>query len=252
MPPIQKENSGQGPYPFSIAKAKALLTSHGWSEVGGVMTCQDPSKCGTGITKGQQLKFTFVYSTGHGRGHGDVAGLQVGRQSKAGIDINLVGQTFNTIIGESAPCSPMGPKCNVQVFAFGGWGFDGPGFEPTGEPLFATGAGSNSGNYSDPTMDKLINATHTSNSLAASTTTPRTGRSSCRSSGCPSPTRTAIQAVSSKLHERHVQPAVHACFPSTGTSPSSRDVVGKQYKALAAAAPPSRGRGRQPGRAHAA
>ena len=71
--------------------------------------------------------------------------------SKAGIDINLVGQTFNTIIGESAPCAPMGPKCNVQVFAFGGWDFNGPGFEPTGEPLFATGAGSNSGNYSDPT-----------------------------------------------------------------------------------------------------
>ena len=88
--------------------------------------------------------------------------------SQAGIDINLVGQTFNTIIGESAPCSPMGPKCTVQVFAFGGWAFNGPGFEPTGEPLFATGAGSNSGNYSDPTMDKLINATHTSSACRRS------------------------------------------------------------------------------------
>ena len=85
--------------------------------------------------------------------------------SKAGIDINLVGQTFNTIVGEAAPCAPMGPKCNVQVFAYGGWVFDGPGFEPTGEPLFATGAGSNAGNYSDPKMDNLINATHTSSSL---------------------------------------------------------------------------------------
>ena len=60
----------------------------------------------------------------------------------------------------------MGPKCNVQVFAFGGWAFNGPGFEPTGEPLFATGAGSNSGNYSDPKMDQLITATHTSSSLS--------------------------------------------------------------------------------------
>ena len=50
---------------------------------------------------------------------------------------------------------------------FGGWNFNGPGFEPTGEPLFATGAASNSGSYSDPTMDKLINATHTSSSLSA-------------------------------------------------------------------------------------
>ncbi|HZI73929.1 MAG TPA: ABC transporter substrate-binding protein, partial [Gemmatimonadales bacterium] len=63
-PPIQKSNAGQGPYPFSISKAKSLLTSHGWAMSGGVMTCQDPAKCGTGITKGQQAKFTFNYSTG--------------------------------------------------------------------------------------------------------------------------------------------------------------------------------------------
>jgi peptide/nickel transport system substrate-binding protein len=60
----------------------------------------------------------------------------------------------------------MGPKCNVQVFAYGGWAYDGPGFEPTGEPLFATGAGSNSGNYSNPTMDNLITQTHTNSSIS--------------------------------------------------------------------------------------
>ncbi|HEU5353486.1 MAG TPA: ABC transporter substrate-binding protein, partial [Actinocrinis sp.] len=161
QPPIQKQNNEQGPYPFSISKAKSLLTSHGWAMQGGVMTCQDPAKCGTGIKKGQQAKFTFVYSTGQA----SVTQMWQNYKSdasKAGIDINLVGQTFNTIIGESAPCAPMGPKCNVQVFAFGGWAFNGPGFEPTGEPLFATGAGSNSGNYSDPKMDQLIRATHTS------------------------------------------------------------------------------------------
>ena len=41
------------------------------------MTCQDPSKCGTGITKGQKLKLTYDYATGHGRDHGAVADLQV-------------------------------------------------------------------------------------------------------------------------------------------------------------------------------
>src|SRR5215471_18975743 len=64
-PPAQKANGGVGPYPFSIDKAKSLLTSHGWSESNGVMTCQDPAKCGTGIKQGQQLKFTFNYSTGN-------------------------------------------------------------------------------------------------------------------------------------------------------------------------------------------
>jgi peptide/nickel transport system substrate-binding protein len=165
IPSIQNENGGQGPYPFSLAKAKALLTSHGWSETGGVMTCQDPAKCGTGITKGQPLKLTYIYATGVAAATATWQAIK-SDASQVGIDINIVGQAFNTIIGESAPCAPMGPKCSVQVFAYGGWSFDGPGFEPTGEPLFATGAGSNSGNYSDPTMDKLINLTHTSSSLS--------------------------------------------------------------------------------------
>ena len=59
-----------------------------------------------------------------------------------------------------------GPQVRRAVFAFGGWAFNGPGFEPTGEPLFATGAGSNSGNYSDPTMDNLITATHTNSAMS--------------------------------------------------------------------------------------
>jgi peptide/nickel transport system substrate-binding protein len=165
IPAAQKENGSQGPYPFNINKAKSLLTSHGWAMQGGVMTCQNPSKCGTGIKQGQQLKLTYVYSTGVAA---TTAMWQTYKSdaSKAGIAVNIVGQTFNTIVGEAAPCTPMGPKCNVQVFAYGGWVFDGPGFEPTGEPLFATGAGSNAGNYSDPKMDSLITATHTSSSLS--------------------------------------------------------------------------------------
>jgi peptide/nickel transport system substrate-binding protein len=196
-PTIQNTNGGQGPYPFSVSKAKALLTSHGWAEQGGVMACQDPAKCGTGIKKGEQAKFTYVYSTGQAA---VTAQWQTYKSdaSKAGIDINLVGQTFNTIIGESAPCAPMGPKCNVQVFAFGGWNFNGPGFEPTGEPLFATGAGSNSGNYSNPKMDNLINATHTSSSLATFDQYATYGAQQLPFIWAPN--AYGIQAVSSKLH----------------------------------------------------
>ena len=51
---------------------------------------------------------------------------------------------------------------------FGGvTNFNGPGFEPTGEPLFATGASSNSGSYSNTNEDKLIEETHTSSSISA-------------------------------------------------------------------------------------
>jgi peptide/nickel transport system substrate-binding protein len=199
IPAIQKENGGQGPYPYNPSKAKALLTSHGWSEVGGVMTCQDPSKCGTGITKGEQLKLTFNYATGIAAATATYETIK-SEESQIGIDVTLIGQSFNTIIGQSAPCAPMGPKCNIQVFAYGGWGYDGPGFEPTGEPLFATGAGSNSGNYSDPTMDKLITETHTSNSLAVFDQYATYAAQQLPFMWVPNPNPFQIQAVTSKLH----------------------------------------------------
>jgi peptide/nickel transport system substrate-binding protein len=84
------------------------------------------------------------------------------------------------------------------VFAYGGWDFDGPGFEPTGEPLFATGAGSNSGNYSDPTMDNLITATHTSNSLSVFDQYATYGAQQLPFIWNPNPY--LVQAVSSNLH----------------------------------------------------
>jgi peptide/nickel transport system substrate-binding protein len=197
QPAAQRENNLQGPYPFSTSKAKSLLTSHGWTMQGGVMTCQDPAKCGTGIKQGQQAKFTFNYSTGNAAVTSQWQTYK-SDASKAGIDINLVGQTFNTIIGESAPCAPMGPKCNVQVFAFGGWAYNGPGFEPTGEPLFATGAGSNSGNYSNQQMDSLINATHTSNDIATFHNYATYGAQQLPFIWAPNPY--GIEAVSNKLH----------------------------------------------------
>jgi peptide/nickel transport system substrate-binding protein len=197
IPPIQTQNGSQGPYPFNIAKAKSTLESHGWSMVNGVMACQDPSKCGSGITKGQQLKMTYVYSTGTAAATAQWQAYK-SDASQAGIDITLVGETFNSIIGQSAPCSPMSSKCAIQVFAFGGWAFNGPGFEPTGEPLFATGAGSNSGNYSDPHMDNLITATHTSGAMSVFVQYATYGAQQLPFVWAPQ--NYGVQAVSTKLH----------------------------------------------------
>jgi peptide/nickel transport system substrate-binding protein len=199
IPAIERENNGQGPYPYDPAKAKSLLTSHGWSEVGGVMTCQDPSKCGTGITKGEQLKLTYIYATGIAAATATYQTVK-SEESSIGIDVTLVGQTFDSIISESAPCAPMGPKCNVQVFAYGGWSFDGPGFEPTGEPLFATGAGSNSGNYSNPTMDQLIDETHTSGSLSVFDQYATFATQQLPFLWVPEPEPYEVMAISNKLH----------------------------------------------------
>jgi peptide/nickel transport system substrate-binding protein len=156
---LQTENGGQGPYPFSVSKAKSLLLAHGWKEVGGVMTCADPSKCGAGIKSGQQLKFTLDYSTGEAAMTDSIT-IYKSDASEAGIDVNVVGQTFDTVAGEAIPTNP-----SWQAAEYGLWIYS-PDYEPTGEELFATGAGSNGGAYSDSTMNSLITATQTSSSIA--------------------------------------------------------------------------------------
>jgi peptide/nickel transport system substrate-binding protein len=163
VPAIQSANGGQGAYAFNISTAKSLLTSHGWSEVGGVMTCETAAKCGAGVSQGTQLKFNIDYSNGTTEFNNEMAAYK-SDASQIGVQISPVAKSFNTVIGESAPCSP-GPKCAWNALMYGGWSFNGPGFEPTGESLFSTGSGSNSGSYSNPADDTLINGTHTSSSL---------------------------------------------------------------------------------------
>jgi peptide/nickel transport system substrate-binding protein len=164
---IQSANGGQGPYPFSISNAKSLLTSHGWTEQGGTDVCTKPGtaadECGAGVASGTKFSFTLDYSTGIAA-FAQEADVYKSDASQAGISVSIVGQSFDTVIGEAAPCS--GPKCTWDALMYGGWVFNGPGYEPTGESLFQTGAGSNSGSYSNPTVDNLINETHTSSSLS--------------------------------------------------------------------------------------
>jgi peptide/nickel transport system substrate-binding protein len=168
-PSIEKENSGQGPYPFSVANATALLTSHGWKNEGGTMTCvsagSGSTDCGPGVTAGSKLDMTMDYATGITYVQQEVA-IMKSDMAQAGIQLSLVPQSFNTIIGESQPCKPTQAACKWQSLFFGGWNFNGPGFEPTGEPLYQTGATSNAGSYSNAQEDNLIGLTHTSNSLS--------------------------------------------------------------------------------------
>ena len=159
LPSTQMANGNLGPYPFSTAKAAALLTAHGWKMVGGVMTCETPSKCGAGIKAGQKFSFELDYSTGVAAFTAEAA-IYKSDASKAGIAVNIVGKTFNAVIGEALPTNHtwQGAMYGLWIFA--------PDYEPTGEPLFQTNAGSNSGAYSDPVMDRLINATETNGSLS--------------------------------------------------------------------------------------
>ncbi|MHB1592982.1 MAG: ABC transporter substrate-binding protein [Streptosporangiaceae bacterium] len=161
IPTQQKVNGGAGPYPFSVATATSLLTSHGWKMVGGVMTCEVPAKCGAGVKKGTRATLNLDYSTGLTT-LGQQADVFKSDASKAGIVINPVGETFNTVISKDTQTNP-----SWEMSGYGGWAFNGPGFAPTGEPLFQTGAGSNSGSFSSPMMNRLIKAAETSSGLTA-------------------------------------------------------------------------------------
>jgi peptide/nickel transport system substrate-binding protein len=158
-PAIESANGGQGAYPFNISKAKSLLTSHGWAEVGGVMTCQVPAKCGPGVAKGTQAKFTMDYVTGVSTAEQQVEVYQ-SDASEAGISISLVGQSYQTVIGEAVNTNPKWEAADLS-----GWAYDGPGFEPTGEPLFVTNASSNTDSYSSPQENSYVSAIEDNSSM---------------------------------------------------------------------------------------
>lgn len=157
------------PYPFSVAHATTLLTDHGWTMQNGVMTCTSPgtgsANCGSGIAKGTALKINLDYASG-------TQSLDQSMQqyksdaAKAGIDLVMKQEPFNSVIGAATPCTSTQSACSWQAANWGGGWIYAPDYLPTGESLFATGAGSNSGSYSDPTMDKLILATEKQNGTA--------------------------------------------------------------------------------------
>jgi peptide/nickel transport system substrate-binding protein len=153
------------PYPFSIAAAKSLLTSHGWTiHAGGTDVCSKPGtgtgECGAGITQGEKLAFELLYSNGDQ----DVVRMNeviASSAAQAGITLNLKSQPFNDVISVVQPCAT---SCNWQIGEYGGISYS---TLPTGDGLFATGASLNSGDYSNPTDDANINGTLFSNSASA-------------------------------------------------------------------------------------
>jgi peptide/nickel transport system substrate-binding protein len=76
--------------------------------------------------------------------------------AQAGVVYDLHGETYNSISAIVAPCK-AGSKCSWDISQTGGWIYS-PDYYPTGETLFASGAGYNLGGYSDPKTDQLITA----------------------------------------------------------------------------------------------
>jgi peptide/nickel transport system substrate-binding protein len=156
------EKSG-GPYPYDPAKAVSLLKTNGWSVVpNGTTTCQDPGsgtgQCGAGIPKGAALSFQILYPSGSTQNDQMFAAMKTWAAA-AGIQYSLKSEPFNTIAGTVGTCTAQShPKatCSWQITA---GGYDPYQLYPTGAGLFNTGGAFNSGGYSNPEMDQLINET---------------------------------------------------------------------------------------------
>jgi peptide/nickel transport system substrate-binding protein len=156
------------PFPFSLTKAKELLSSHGWNVVpNGVTTCENPSLCGPGIAKGHQLVYNLPYATGTQWIESEMIQLQ-SNASLIGIKLNLEPKPFDQVTAIGAPnCVVAKVSCNWDMANWGGgWSF-APDYYPSGETLFQSGSGANSSGYTNAENDNLINQTLTSSSPSA-------------------------------------------------------------------------------------
>ncbi|HVQ92315.1 MAG TPA: ABC transporter substrate-binding protein [Mycobacteriales bacterium] len=167
--PLVSTLEKQNPYPFSLDAARAYLTGHGWNVVpGGTTTCTrpgtGPTDCGAGIAAGQKLSFDLQYASGQQTIDTAMQSLK-SNAAQVGIRLTLDAAPFNTVTATAVPCS--GPKCTWQLGNWGGgWAYS-PDYYPTGESIFSSGAGSNSGSFSDPSIDGLIHATNVQSGTAA-------------------------------------------------------------------------------------
>jgi peptide/nickel transport system substrate-binding protein len=154
-------------FPYSPAKAKSLLTSHGWDvAAGGTTTCVNPSLCGAGIAKGTPLSFTMTYASGQAWISDEMIQLQ-SAEASVGIKLNLKPQPFTQVVDAySGNCKVASLPCNWDEADWGlGWSYS-PDYEPTGEELFECGVPANSSGYCDSSNDAMIENTLTNDSTS--------------------------------------------------------------------------------------
>lgn len=131
----------KNPYPFDPARGKAILVTHGWHMVHGVME-----------KNGQKLAFQILYPSGD-QASTSIAEILQADWAQEGIAATLNPQSIDNVsndIGNPANSS----KWVVQI-GFK-WSYE-PDYYPSGDGLFNSLQGFNPGAYQDPKMTALIN-----------------------------------------------------------------------------------------------
>ena len=162
--PDSPESKGlKNSYPYSVSKATALLKAHGWTintSKASVCTSTNPGYdptygCGSAaypIMNKTKLRLTFLYGSGSPTTQ-EVVNAEQAAWASIGIEVDTTGVSANTLGSYIFTGSS-----DWQMGWYGGWVY-APDYYPSGELIMSTGAGSNSGGFSDATLDKLITAT---------------------------------------------------------------------------------------------
>lgn len=145
------------PYPFNLTTAKTLLTSHGWTDQSGVMTCTSPgttaTHCGANIASGAQLKFSLMYVTGDPTVDATVSTI-TNDWNSIGIAVTASANTLNNLASE---CTSTSTTPWSLCWSGDSWTYE-PNYYPSGEQMFVAGASANAGGYVDPQMNALVAA----------------------------------------------------------------------------------------------
>jgi len=186
----------KNPYPYSVSTAKSLLAAHGWRIVHGVQTCES-TKCGSGVKIGTKLDIQLLYSSGT-TAETQENELMASDMAKAGIDLTLKSEGFDTVIGIVETCNPKhptAPTCTWQLGQYGGISYS---LYPSGGELFLPGGALNAGSYDNATVNTLIHEIHHASGFA--TYDRYENLLSAQLPWLWNPTFSAISAVASNLH----------------------------------------------------
>lgn len=129
-------------YPFNLSAAKALLTSHGWHEVNGVMT-----------KGGQSLAFKLMYSSGSQSTTDEMTLIQ-NEWASIGVKVTLLPEPFATMVGIITS-----PADVSKWDAVSGIGWTYGGSYPSGDEIFEPSAELNFYGYNNPKENSLISTT---------------------------------------------------------------------------------------------
>lgn len=166
--PFTPKSAYKNPYKYSISMAKSLMTSHGWKDKGGTLTCvkggSGSGHCGAGIANGTKFSTNLIYSD-------SPAIIQqqdeawVSNAAKIGMHIKLQSDNFNHMISTYNDAGGTQAVDNEWgLMDFGGF----TGFVyPTMNEIFNTTGSFNFGGFANKAVDKAIKNSEFSTSSSA-------------------------------------------------------------------------------------